>query len=872
MDKSLERIKMKKGFARLLMATPLLDLTGTFFTFQPISYGKCEQGGSLLFSDSGGQKETIEVRRRRQGTSGGPQSGERADAPVRRRDDGTGSGGSEGGGGGGGGSPLPTGGPRLPIWLVIVLVIGYGIYSLIAQPQQDQNTNSSSSGQNNTPAGQEIAQPTSVEPAVVDQPTKAPVVRKTPAASTGTKGQTWTVMLYQDADDKILEQDIYTDMNEVERVGSTDRVNIVTQIDRYKGAFTGDGDWTTARRYYIQKDDNLQKINSKLIADLGEVNMADGKTLVDFATWAIQAYPADKYVLILSDHGMGWPGGWSDSDPVTKDQSRAPIVSALDDNLYLMELDQSLGEIRSKAGVDKFELIGMDACLMGHLEVFSALEPHARYAVASQETEPALGWAYTGFLQELVNNPDMDGAALSTSIVNSYISDDQRIVDDQARADFLRQGSPMGGLYKPSQISARQLAQELGRDITLTAANLDAIPGLDQSVNKLAVALQDEDQSKIASARDYAQSFTNIFGKDTHAPYIDLGSFIQLLKKEGVGSNTSQAADQVLADIQQVVIAEKHGPNKPGAEGVSIYFPNSTLYQSPIAGPQSYTALTKRFSQESLWDDFLAYHYNDIPIDQAAKKAVVPGSGTKTRAPGAGSIDVSPVVLSSKVASPGKPITMSTDIQGKNIGYIYLFVGYYDKAANSINVTDTDYLESPDTQEANGIFYPKWKENQPFTMKLSWDPTVFAIKDGKNTVVALFNPEQYGASAKDAEYTVDGTYTYKDSGDQRRARLYFRDGQLRQVFGFTNTGDTGAPREITPQTGDTFTIQEKWLDLDASGQVKQTATQDGRTLTFGSQMFQMAEVYAAAGDYIVGFVVEDLDGNRQEVYTPVTVQ
>ena len=42
--------------------------------------------------------------------------------------------------------------------------------------------------------------------------------------------------------------------------------------------------------------------------DLGEVNMASGDSLVDFVTWAVENYPADKYALILSDHGMGWPG------------------------------------------------------------------------------------------------------------------------------------------------------------------------------------------------------------------------------------------------------------------------------------------------------------------------------------------------------------------------------------------------------------------------------------------------------------------------------------------------------------------------------------------------------------------------------------
>jgi len=32
------------------------------------------------------------------------------------------------------------------------------------------------------------------------------------------------------------------------------------------------------------------------------------------------------------------------------------------------------------------------------------------------------------------------------------------------------------------------------------------------------------------------------------------------------------------------------------------------------------------------------------------------------------------------------------------------------------------------------------------------------------------------------------------------------------------------------------------------------------------------ELDAAVGDYIVGFIVEDLDGNKQEVFTQVRVE
>jgi len=36
----------------------------------------------------------------------------------------------------------------------------------------------------------------------------------------------------------------------------------------------------------------------------------------------------------------------------------------------------------------------------------------------------------------------------------------------------------------------------------------------------------------------------------------------------------------------------------------------------------------------------------------------------------------------------GQPVAVSVDVDGKNVGYVKLFVGVYDRAANSINVTD----------------------------------------------------------------------------------------------------------------------------------------------------------------------------------------
>ena len=834
-----------------------------------------------------GSKPTVRTDRRRD-TKRDPGDRRRAEAPKRRREQRqprpSGAGGSTRPPSGGSSSPRPisfggSGGTKMSPIVMIILVILFlcvgGPIALLTGGGDDGGGLLPSGG--NDP----IQEPPPAQSGSSDggfsssQGDSAPVINP-PSGD----GQTWLVMLYQDADDKILEQDIYLDLNEAELVGSSDRVHIVAQIDRYQAGYSGDGNWSSARRFYVTKDNDLNRVSSQVVEDGGEVNMADGQTLVDFVTWAVENYPADKHVLIMSDHGLGWPGGWSDSDSKTGGTggTNVPLASALGDQIYLMELDEALGTIRAETGIDSFELVGMDACLMGHVEVFSALAPHANYAVASQEVEPALGWAYTGFLQDLVNNPDMDGAGLGQAIVDSYISDDQRIVDDQARAELLRQtgGGGLSGLFGlfgggGGTISPAQLAQQMGKNSTISAVNLNTLADLNNSLNTLALAMQNENQRTVAQVRTYAQSYTNVFGNNVPPSYIDLGHFAQLLKQQSSNSAVIAAVDEVLAAIDRAVIAEKHGPDKPAASGVSIYFPNSQIFAVPAAGPASYTVIAQRFSEVSLWDDFLTFHYTGQTFEAGAVTASLPNSSA-VRGPGSEQIQLSPITASSSVAAPGQPVLLSTDVTGQNIGYAYFFAGFIDSAANSIFIADSDYLESGSTGEVSGAFYPIWPDTDTFTLEFEWDPLVFAITDGVQSVVAHFTPRTYGETSADAVYTVDGIYTYADGGETRSARLYFQDGALKSVYGFSNEDGTGAPREIVPNQGDTFTILEEWMDLDASGNQVATVSQTGGTLTFSDQTFTWEELIAAEGDYVVGFIVEDLDGNQFQVFTQVEVQ
>lgn len=816
--------------------------------------------------------DTVEAQRRRRGQPGGP-SGQGQIPGGPSQSGGGGGGGWIPTGSGGGGGGLPGGRKTgLSIGGVILLVIVYFLIRWISG-----GSSPAASTQDNS----QYLYDTQVSNYIYDTPASNYVSQATPIAapttyynvpqqsSSSNPNQTWTVMLYQDADDPILEQDIYMDLNEAESVGSNSQVNIVAQIDRYKGAYQGDGDWTTARRFYLTKDHDLFHVHSKMLQDLGEVSMADPQTLVDFVTWAVKAYPADKYVLILSDHGMGWPGGMTDPAPAGIRDPNAPFASIIDANMmYLSDIDNALGKIRQQTGIDKFELVGLDACLMSDLEVYAALAPHAHYAVTSQETEPSLGWAYAGFLQALEDNPGMNGGELGRQIVSTFIVKDERILDPQARLDFLRQGSPLSGMFGGTQdVDPTQLSNQISRSVTLTAVNLDEIPALMDTVNQFAYVLQNEDQTNIQRAKTYAQSFTSIFGDQVPPSFIDLGNFAQILQQESSSSDTRNAAAAVINQVNQVVVAEKHGREKPGATGISIYFPNSTLYQHPVAGINSYAQIASRFVQQSSWDDFLAYYFTNQQFEMNAQRAVLPAQGSRAVDPGAGNIQASALSLSQSYGSYNQSVTMQTTITGSNIGYIYLFVGYYDDASKQILVADKDYLESQSTRQIGNLYYPVWSQNTSFNFKYTWDPALFYLQDGSGNTSAypvVFKPELYGATYEEAVYTVDGTYTSSSTGKSQYARMYFVNGTMTRMIAFTGQQAEGPYSDVIPQSGDTITLTQTWLKPDASGAYS-PVTYQGDTLTFGATPFTWVDKYPFAGKYVLGFVITDLTGAETEV-------
>ncbi|MEI7989402.1 MAG: clostripain-related cysteine peptidase [Chloroflexota bacterium] len=712
-----------------------------------------------------------------------------------------------------------------------------------------------------------------------------PAVELSAPAAQGIKAK-WLVMLYNDADDEILEKDMLMDLNDSELIGSSKDVTIVTQIDRYngEGGYRGDGGWTSTRRYLVQQDNDLEHLKSKMIADLGELDTGDPQTLVDFAEWAIKNYPAERYALVMSNHGGGWTGFMSDNYP-----KKESIMS-------LAGFDAALGQIINDTGIEQFELVGFDACLMAQMEIVSALAPFAKYSVLSEEVVPGMGWAYDFFLKTLIKNPDMDGAKLAKAIVDGYIVEDIRVTDEKVRKEFVAEAFNLEGDY-----SAADVAEALSEDVTMSAIDLAAVPRLVGAVNDLSLVLTKVDQREVDKARTYAQSFQSVFGDKTPPAFIDLGHFIALLDKNIKNDALSESIKTVQDNLKKAVIFEKHGPKRPAATGLSIYFPVADLYKltSAPGDATNYTASSDRFTAASLWPQFLAFHYakkkidpkmadlsvlaaagapsEQPPVEETVEPTEIPPPPEESETPEVTetpeappeeevAITVSPLKISANEVGADGKITVSTDLTGvKNIAYVYIFTMYYSKEDDTFLAADMDYVFSENSKDLDGIYYPDWGEEDPVSLKVEWEPTIYYMSDGneKNDQFALFEPQNYGVSDKDDVYAVNGIYTFKASGSRRGAVLEFSgDQKLKRVLVYATEDGRGTPRVILPKEGDSFLITEKWIDKEGN-----FVDREGGTMTFGKKTFEAVPYQAFPGKYIIGIMVEDLDGNIYDAYT-----
>jgi len=332
----------------------------------------------------------------------------------------------------------------------------------------------------------------------------------------------WTFMVYLDGDNNLEGAALYN-LNQMETVGSTDKVNIIVLLDR----LTAPGGWI----YYIQKDyvtgETWDTFTSPVLVTFEyEPNMGDPSTLTNFIEWTMQNYPAKQYALVLWDHGSGWKrvGVQFPDKGVCFDDTN-------EDYLTTAELKKALYDAGEYGYLN---LIGFDACLMAMVEIGYQIRQFGDVMVASEETIPWNGWPYDTILSDLKTHPTYSSTSLGARICVRYIA-------------FYGSGS----------------------GVTLSAINLKKLEALASEIASFAVILQKHwscCQSKIKSARAATE--------DMYDPdYADLIHFARKLYATYPHLEVRTACTKLISAVTSVVIKNVHGSLHPQSTGLTIYFP-----------------------------------------------------------------------------------------------------------------------------------------------------------------------------------------------------------------------------------------------------------------------------------------------------------
>lgn len=347
----------------------------------------------------------------------------------------------------------------------------------------------------------------------------------------GNGEDTVTLMVYMCGTDLESKYGMATnDLNEMMAATISDKINLIV----YTGGCT---QWknstvssSTNQIYQIK---NGQMI---LIEDnLGSVSMTDPATLTGFIQYCSGNFPANRYELILWDHGGGSVSGYGYDQKFSNygSMNLAGIKTAL-----------------NNGGV-KFDFVGFDACLMATLENGLMLADYADYMIASEETEPGVGWYYTNWLTALSNDTSISTVELGSKIVDDFVS--------------VCAKDAYGQMTTLSVVDLAELSNTVPdrlRAFSTTTADM----------------IQNNNYQQIANARSGAREFAK-------SSKIDQVDIINLAQKIGT-TEATELADAVSGAVKY----NRTSSNMTNAYGVSVYFPFRKLANVDSA-LQTYNAI-----------------------------------------------------------------------------------------------------------------------------------------------------------------------------------------------------------------------------------------------------------------------------------------
>jgi hypothetical protein len=334
-------------------------------------------------------------------------------------------------------------------------------------------------------------------------------------------------------------------------------LTVVMQAGAAKYMFTDGMEDSSCARYTVSGG-KIEKV-----MDLDPATcMAEGESLSDFIRWTKENYPADRYMLVLWDHGGGFPLGYG-MDQLNERADGEQIMPCSD-----------LVEAVRDGGV-QFDLIGFDTCLMQDIDLAYSLEPYTDYFLASEESESGYGWNYTLGFSELAKNPGLGTEDFGTYMIASF--------------------DPYNTILREGEVDTGSTLSLL--DMTYVAPARKKLDTLFDEEKK-AIGEDSDNYANISIAASGAYAFN---GKIQ----LDLIDYLERLAGMDYDNNIlTDAQYKEITDAVKACVVVRNGNSASGINGLAFCFPAKELSSySPTYEQLSAMGLE---NEKSMCDDYFS--------------------------------------------------------------------------------------------------------------------------------------------------------------------------------------------------------------------------------------------------------------------------
>jgi len=513
-----------------------------------------------------------------------------------------------------------------------------------------------------------------------------------------------------------------------------------------------------------------------LVQNAGTGAMTNPDTLASFIQYGAKNFKANRYALILWDHGSGSVAGYGydERNPRAGSMSLAGLNTAF-----------------QKGGI-QFDFIGFDTCLMATVENALMASRYADYLIASEETEPGIGWYYTDWLTALGENPSMATLDIGKRICDDFVAR----CANECRGQM-------------TTLSVIDLA-ELEHTIP------DRLSGFADSVTAL---ISNQEYKTVSNARNGSREFAT-------SARIDQVDLTDLCNNLGTAESASLAKA-----LREAV--KYNRTNMSQAYGLSVYFPYKSVSNVDKA-VSTYAAIGM--------DDSYAKAIRAFASVEASGQAVSGGTGSAipslfgmSQGGGAVSGDMIASLLSSFLGGgSGMDFLSGRTLTEEQLGQ-YLTVNMLDSSSLVFRQADDQWVMDLAPEQwalVHGIDLNLFYDNGKGYVDLGLDnlfeinpDTGLLVADTSGTWMAINGqPVPYyhetSEQISETEWRITGRVPALLNGDRADLLIVFdQDHETGFVAGartvYTDSGIEAVPKNMTEiAPGDTITFLADLYDYD----------------------------------------------------------